>query len=234
MTVHVLRPLDEAAIASWLSAVTGNAFSRDDPLVDRIKTASEGVPLFADFLIPHAVALSHSGAINLFPESFSAYAIRQLRDLGDGLYSSQAGPWSWDTVLSLFALLCVAKVPLPPIWVHGFFGGARLDQLDQRVDRWFWIREDGVSLAHPRLATVFKSVLPQFDVAVSEIEEKFVEFCQKVWRSSKKEPLKAYALTWLPNHWWDKASPARLRSYLAMAHSISRASYQTRPEPPCR
>jgi hypothetical protein len=202
----MLLPLDAPAIAAWLSAAVGKAFAPTDSLVTQAVKASEGIPLFGAFLIPRAIEELRTEAIDPFPVSFADYARQRLTDL-QAAYATQTGRWSWANVLNLFALLTVAKAPLPPIWLHRFSAGARLDGLDQRVDRWLWRRAEGVSFAHPRLASVFASVLPEFDVEVSEIEDQLLEACGNAWKSPKEDSLKAYALAWLPAHWLARNQP---------------------------
>jgi hypothetical protein len=217
---HVLHPLDDTAIAEWLSAATKGALVRTDSLVSAAMRASEGVPLFAAYLIPDAIDAMRASAADPFPATFNDYARRQLNELRDRL--TGAGRWSWGKVLDLFAVLFVAREPLPSAAIRSLIGGESLDDLDLRAERWLWRRSksaampagDGpanrpaqpttplmavVSFAHPRLATVFGAVLPEFDTDVVAIEQLLVTACEKAWRTSH-DLLKAYALAWLPAH----------------------------------
>ena len=207
-----LSPLDAAAIAAWLSAAVEQDFAATDPLVTRARTASEGIPLFAAFLIPDAIQEMRAGTKDPFPPSFASYARQRLEELRALYARPHGGAWSWTKVLNLFALLTVAKAPLPPMWIHrlfgdGKFGGPTLDELDQRVDRWLWRRAQGVSFAHPRLASVFASVLPEFDVDVRAIEALLLEECTTAIASTKGTVLTPYALAWLPMHWLGRDEP---------------------------
>jgi hypothetical protein len=142
---HVLLPLDAPAIAAWLSAAEGKIFATTDPLITRALEASEGIPLFATFLIPHAIEELRAGAIDPFPANFAEYARQRLKDLEGRPDATQTEGWSWQKVLDLFALLTVAKAPLPRNWLQGF-SEARLDRLDQRVDRWLWRRAESLRM----------------------------------------------------------------------------------------
>jgi WD40 repeat protein len=190
-----LSPLDARAIAAWLSAAEEKLVAPTDSLVARALQSSGGVPLFASFLIPDAIDALRAGAADPFPKSFAEYAEQQLADLRT---TKRSGPWSWEDLLQLFGLLAVAKAPLPSRGIYEFFGHrASVDELDQRVDRWLSRRAEGVSFAHPRLASVFAAALPQRS---AEAEAELIDACGAVWNSSKADPLKAYALTWLPAH----------------------------------
>jgi len=200
---YPLSALDAAAIAAWLTAEESRQFEANDPLVIRVLEASEGVALFASFLIPHAIEQLRAGAIDPLLSSFTDYAFDQLDDLRSRIATpTYTGRWSWQYVRNLFALLAVAKGPLPPILIEKLSNGATLDELDQRVERWLWRRPKMVSLAHPRLAPVFASVLPRFDVDIEEVEDWLVRECEQAWsvKGNNGLKLKAYALTWLPAH----------------------------------
>jgi WD40 repeat protein len=199
---HTLKPLDITAIAEWLAAATGKHTASTYALVSRAMQASEGIPLFVSYLIPGAIEALASGAEDPFPTTFGDYALKQLRELQDRLVEHEMGRWSWGEVLELFALLSVAKAPLSPGAIRQLVGRHRLDELDQRADRWLWRRAEGegvVSLAHPRLATVFAAVLPRLehDIVVTA-EERLLEACQRAWSSKGRDPLRGYAHTWLP------------------------------------
>ena len=206
---RVLQPLDNKAIAEWLTAATGHQIAPTDPLVSRAMQASEGVPLFASYLIPGAIEALKAGAGDPFPDTFDAYALKQLTDLKDRLHLQAAGRWSWGDVLKLFALLSVARVPLPLEALPSLIAPhlpdeLDLDELDPRAERWLWRRsnaDDAVSLAHPRLAVVFARVLPKLkrDITV-KAEQKLVAASEKAWSSKGREPLRDYALAWLPAH----------------------------------
>jgi hypothetical protein len=198
---HTLSALDAAAIAAWLTAAANREIEATDPLVIRVLGASEGVPLFAAFLIPHLIEKLGAGAVDPLPENFTEYASGQLDDLRSRI-STFTGRWSWQYVRNLFALLAVAKGPLPPILIEKLSNGATLDELDQRVERWLWRRPKMVSLAHPRLTPVFANVLPRFDVDIEEVEDCLVRECEQAWGLKGKNALnaKAYALNWLPAH----------------------------------
>jgi hypothetical protein len=201
---HTLRPLDGEAIAEWLSAAIGRTVALTDSMVASAQRASEGVPLFAAYLIPDALASLQVGAADPFPATFNDYARRQLDELRNGLIGAPIGRWTWGNVLDLFAVLSVAKAPLLPAALRGLTGGERLDELDQRAKRWMSRRADAdgaVSLVHPRLASVFGIVLaePDFDVDAVEIEQRLVEACARAWGRAR-DPLRAYALVWLPAH----------------------------------
>jgi hypothetical protein len=180
---HTLPPLDAEAIAAWLAAVKGHTVEPTDPLVERAMQLSEGVPLFASILIPDFIQAFQAGATDLFPARFDDYARDRLKELGDRLATSQTGRWSWGEVLNLFAMLSVAIVPLPATALRDLLSPYHLDDLDQRAERWLWRRAEGrgaVSLAHPRLAKVFGTVLPQFepDIVIAA-EERLVVACSK-------------------------------------------------------
>jgi hypothetical protein len=201
---RTLPPLDAEGIAEWLTAATSQQIEKSNPLVVRAMRASEGVPLFVSYLIPDAIASLQAGAKDPFPASFGDYARQRLIELQDRLVASHDQRWSWGEVLDLFAVLSVAKAPLPAAALRELVSQQRLDELDQRAERWLWRRvEDGdaVSFAHPRLASVFGSVLPRFepDIVVTT-EERLVEACGRAWNGARREPLRAYALTWLPAH----------------------------------
>jgi hypothetical protein len=157
-----------------LAAETGQQIAATDPLVVRAMQASKGIPLFASYLIPGAIDALMTGAANPFPDSFDTYAQDRLTEMQDQLANRGNGRWSWGEVLELFALLSVAKAPLPPSALRDLVG-QHLADLDQRAERWLWRRGEGkesaVSFAHPRLAAVFKEVLPGFDQDVVATEE---------------------------------------------------------------
>ncbi len=200
---HTLGPLDTAAIASWLTVALGRDVAEDDPFVDRATKASEGVPLFASYLIPDAIEALRANAGDPFPSSFTEYARQHLTDLQDRLAQTSTGRWSWGHVLDLFGLLSVAKAPLSPMALQQLLEARRLDELDQRVERWLWRRAEtggDVSFAHPRLKAVFGAVLPQFEMDVATVEERLIEVCSKAWSGAGRHPLKLYALSWLPAH----------------------------------
>jgi hypothetical protein len=51
------------------------------------------------------------------------------------------------------------------------------------------------------LAAVFGTVLPQFEPAiVVTAEERLVEACGRAWNATGRDPLRGYALSWLPAH----------------------------------
>jgi hypothetical protein len=90
--------------------------------------------------------------------------------------------WSWQYVRNLFAVLAVAKGrPLPISFIEELSNGATLDELDQRAERWLWRRPEEVSLAHPRLAAVFESVLPSLGVNIRSVEDRLVSECEQAW-----------------------------------------------------
>ncbi|PBB30300.1 AAA family ATPase, partial [Mesorhizobium sp. WSM3882] len=200
---RTLQPLDSEAITQWLAEVAG-LNSPTDALVARAMRASEGLPLFASYLIPDAVATLVSGSGGPLPDSFGDYVLNRLTELQDRMALQSTGRWSWGDVLELFALLSVAKEPLPPSALRNLVGPHLLDELDQRAERWLWRRTDGeggVSLAHPRLATVFVKLLPRFqqDIVIN-CEERLIEACFKAWNNPGREPLRRYALAFLPSH----------------------------------
>ena len=155
-------------------------------------------------MIPEAIEELRAGAADPFPKSFNDYATKQLTGLRDRLAKAPAGPWTWGGVLDSFALLSIAKAPLPPEALRKLVNvKARLDELDPRAERWLWRRTEEeaglVSFAHPRLAAVFGAVLPNFEVDREATEERLIEACATAWKA-KQDPLKAYALAWLPAH----------------------------------
>jgi hypothetical protein len=159
---YVLQPLDDSAIAAWLTAVQDRKYKPTDPIVVRALKASEGVPLFATFLIPHAIEQLRSGVVDPLPANFRAYAHQQLDELRTRI-ATISGRWSWGNVRNLFALLAVAKAPLPPVFIERFLeisNGATLDELDQRAERWLWRRMEMVSFAHPRGIVINAVVVP--------------------------------------------------------------------------
>jgi WD40 repeat protein len=201
---YELPPLKPAAVAEWLTVAVGRQIEQADPLVARVMRAGEGVPLFVSYLIPDAIEALRANVVVPFPTSFGDYARQRLFDLKDRLAPSPAGRWSWGEVLDLFAVLCVIKVPLPARALRDLVGPQLLDEMDQRAERWLWRRvngENATSFAHPRLAAVFGSVLPEFDPnIVVTAEERLVMACAKAWNSGGANPLRAYALSWLPAH----------------------------------
>ena len=204
LVVHTLQPLDKRAIAEWLSAATGKAVAPTDPLAASATRASEGVPLFAGFLIPDAIEPLKAGAADPFPKTFNDYALRQLEGLKDRLTGKgRAGSWTWENTLDLFAVLSVTRAPLLPTVLRRLISAPRFDELDQRVERWLWQRADAggaVSFAHPRLASVFGAVLPErpYYVDVAAMEDRLIDACAIAWRAASD--LKVYALAWLPTH----------------------------------
>jgi hypothetical protein len=81
---YPLSALDTAAIAAWLTAAEHREIKATDPLVIRVLEASEGVALFAVFLIPHAIEQLRTGAVDPLPRNFTDYAFEQLDDLRTG------------------------------------------------------------------------------------------------------------------------------------------------------
>ena len=207
ITELVLEPLDARALAAWLTAHEHKEFAATDPLVAQMLRASEGIPLFADLMIPQAIEWLRAGSTNAFPESFAKYAHAKVQELLDRAYSTEIKANLREGVLSLFAVLTKAKAPLPSSWIKTFLAkpprglaGATLDVLDPRTDRWLWRRDEGIGFVHPRLALVFARVLPDFGVDIEAIEKELVDACSEAWGSAKKPPLNTYALAWLPAH----------------------------------
>jgi WD40 repeat protein len=201
---HILPPLESDGIAEWLSTTSGKQISKNDPLVLSALRASEGVPLFASFLIPDAIEALRCGVKDPFPASFDEYAQTQLMELRRRILAHHAGLWTWGEVLNLFALLCVAKAPLSHSALRILVTRHELDELDQRADRWLWRRaENGsaVSFSHPRLAKVFGGVLVCFEEEILvRAEEGLVEQCRRDWETARGATLRSYALEWLPAH----------------------------------
>lgn len=200
-----LEPLEVSAISEWLACATGRSFTPTDSMVSRAMKASEGIPLFAEYLIPDAIEALTSGARDPFPLTFRDYAFRQLEYLGDQLVLQRTSCWSWSEVLELFAILSVAKEPLTTETIRNLIGQHLLDGLDPRAERWLSHHVgagSAISLAHPRLASVFAEVLPRFDPdLVVSIKERLIDSCVLAWCSEKsREPLRDYALAWLPAH----------------------------------
>jgi hypothetical protein len=105
---YVLQPLDDSAIAAWLTAVQDRKYEPTDPLVVRALKASEGIPLFASFLIPHAIEQLRSGAVDPLPANFVAYAHQQLDELRTRISATTGGRWSWgwgDVLFSRYSPL---------------------------------------------------------------------------------------------------------------------------------
>jgi WD40 repeat protein len=200
-----LGPLDRAALAQWFTDETGTEYVATDPIVERAMQSSEGLPLFVRYLIPNAVEALRRGDQDPFPQNFSAYANEQLTGLREAVKSGSVRGWSWDAILDLFAILVVAKAPLPVDWVESLVkdrnsaSESTLDVLDERVIRWLWQREAGVSFAHPRLAVVFRSLPLLRASRLQSMEESLVRVCAQSW-SEPGEGLPVYALDWLPSH----------------------------------
>ena len=199
---HSMSALDAAAIAAWLRGALHREIAATDPLVLRTLEASEGVPLFATFLIPEAIPQLQGRPVDpTVSEKFAHYVSEQLDDLRGRINGMPSARWSWLSVGNVFALLAVAKGrPLPITFIQEFSNGVTLDELDQRAERWLWRRPGEVSLAHPRLAEVFGSVLPIFEVNIRSVEDRLVSECDRAWRISGQNALESYALAWLPTH----------------------------------
>ena len=202
----VLEPLDRDGIEAWLSHEADDPTRVNDTIVERVWQTSEGIPLFASFVVPDAAAWlrerSGTWVTHEMPDSFVKYAsgkLDELRELG----SERSGGWS-ALIVRLFALLAIAKGPI---------GGSNVDALvddfvlgdsfiDSRVERWFTIRravrETFASFKHPRLANVFRQVLPEH--VINGMQLRLVNHCRTTWRARPLFPPSSYALEFLPAH----------------------------------
>jgi hypothetical protein len=199
-----LGRLDHVALAQWLTDATGTSYSATDPVVERVMQASEGVPLFAHYLIPDAIDALRRGEQDPFPKSFSEYASEQMEHLREAFSKS---PGQWNAILALFAILTQAKTSVPGRWVQKFIGNKHadfsLDNLDERIERWLWWQGSSVSFVHPRLASIFRPLLREnVSVDLDDIGASLIEACTSAW-NKPEDVLRVYALDWLPRHFID-------------------------------
>ena len=208
-----LSGLSRSAIAGWLAFALGRTVPEDGPLLEEAYRASEGIPLFASFMIPHAIDKLMAGAKEdeAFPPGFEDYARAELKAL-DGI-SPVGGMLDAAAMSKLFNLVLATKGPIGASDVSAILGWRpKPGQLDHRFERWFELVEDErdlrISFAHPRLAQVFRKVLPEEEVR--DIETDLIEYCEKNWKGSRRRSGSRYALEWLPRHLldWDEADEA--------------------------
>jgi hypothetical protein len=127
-----LAPLDREDIESWLGAASELPITAG--VGDRVWRASEGVPLFASFLVSDAISRLHHSRIargnDDVPESFVAYAGRELQSLRD--------LWVFQ-IERLFALLAIVKGPIGSADISAIIGDFTLSgsRIDSRIQRWF-------------------------------------------------------------------------------------------------
>jgi hypothetical protein len=201
-----LEPLDAAAVARWLSDATGRGYGPADLLAQRALRASEGIPLFAHYLIPDAIEALRENQQDPFPASFAAYVQKQMDSLCDVVRNERGWGWTWDAIIDLFVILAVCRAPLPVGWVQAWIkrrnpaSESRLDVLDERASRWLWRRTTELSFAHPRLAVVFRALLRNvYFAGLRGAEEDLALACGAAWKEAGNL-LQRYAVEWLPNH----------------------------------
>lgn len=202
---HNLPPLNVAGITEWLSSVSGKEFEITNQIVDKALQASEGIPLFASYLIPDAIEFFYSSPDNSFPPNFENYALQSLTDIRDRIVTTPASYWSWSEIVHLFAILSIAKAPLSTAALFNLVSKRQLDELDQRAERWLWRRSDKkaniVSIAHPRLAMVFRKTLNKFiPNIIYESETQLIDACSQELHVQSSSKLQEYAIDWLPSH----------------------------------
>ena len=204
---HYLEMIDSNGIANWLTGATGESYYPTDDLVQRALRACDGVPLFAEFLIPSAITALKAGKKDVMPESFDTY----VRTILEGLIDLDINPgqtgWSLQSTLDLFGLAAVAKAALPARICQIAANGGRLDKLDARIARWFILHhgKSGLLLAlrHPRLVEVFLRVLPQLDVSPSDCRESLIKVLREHRNKSEQIDAHWHAVRWLPSYLLD-------------------------------
>ena len=151
-----LLPLNEEALDDWLAiALAALAQPARSELIKPLMRASEGIPLFARFLIDDlSKQQAQSLSLQVAP-SFRAYAERELRPFAD----------IGQPVHPVFALLTLTRAPLKQSEMRRILG--QPIALVPALMRWFLVsgeRQDPqYAFVHPRLAQVFAEVIPLDD-----------------------------------------------------------------------
>jgi len=199
MDIFTERTLNLDDLKEWLRSWGDGElaeFAKDEDFVRMLFEKTEGMPLYARYLLDELVELKKRGGdvravLERKPKGLREYVREQVRELAS-LVKNEVG------VRKMLALLSVAKGAMRGGEIEELTGLSvwDLDGLPVAVTRWFSVGKEGeertYAFAHPLLAEEFKAVLGK---EAEEAERELVGWCMG-WKGHKS----VYALRHLAEH----------------------------------
>jgi hypothetical protein len=182
-----LERLSENDLREWLARDEQlRPYADDDEFVRRLHQRTEGLPLYARFLIDDLKnAPNPRQKLNDVPQGIQNYIRQQVQQLAEHVPNAQG-------MRQMFALLTVVKGALPESDLRKLCDLSVFDlaSLPQAIRRWFLHSEAGWQFQHPRLADGFRRAL---DGDAEQMEQRLLEYCARWCTHMSRYALRYYA-----------------------------------------
>jgi ATP/maltotriose-dependent transcriptional regulator MalT len=220
-----LKRLPREAISDWVARVDRLAhYARDHSFIEKLDEVTTGFPLYLRYLLDDLNQAADKGndVRALLPNSpmgFAEYVKKQFGQLAKDVKQQ-------TEVRGLFVLLSAALGSLSTDDIYALTGLGTWDlpTLPWQITRWFSVRSDSYSFAHPLLANQFQVVLGSSQIA--QANRDLTDYCSK-WKENKS----SYALRYYAEH-LKEAKKLEVLYELARDEEFTAAQRQGIPDEP--